>query len=140
MLPSIPGPPSLVLLLPSVDRLRALVCRGEKCVVAAQSEFPDPAAEAGFGALPAGLAEVGEIAKAGLLRRDEQKIVVVFSAEPARAPAQVVFERSATPASKVLVTTCFSGGSLTSAFGRLHGSLGSAQPSSIAVGARLASL
>src|ERR1700744_2574504 len=44
------------------------------------------------------------------------------------------------PASKVLVTTCFRGGSLTSALGKLHGSSGLAQPSSIAVGARLDSL
>ena len=45
-----------------------------------------------------------------------------------------------TPASKVRVTTCLSGGSLTSAFGKLQGSVGSEQPSSIDVGERLASL
>lgn len=78
-----------------VDDLRALVRRGNKCVIAAEGEFAGPRTEAGFGALPARLAEVGEIAEAGLFRCDEQKIVVICSTEPARAPAQIAFERSA---------------------------------------------
>jgi hypothetical protein len=44
------------------------------------------------------------------------------------------------PASSVRETTCFSGGSLTSAFGRLQGSLGLEQPISVEEGARLLSL
>src|SRR5678815_5085652 len=42
-----------------------------------------------------------------------------------------------TPASTVRVTTCFNGGSPASTFGSLHGEFGSAQPSSIDVGALL---
>lgn len=38
-----------------------------------------------------GVAEVREIAKAGLFRCDKEKIVIVFRPEPACAPAQVTF-------------------------------------------------
>ena len=38
-----------------------------------------------------------------------------------------------TPASQVSVTTCWSGGSLANAFGKLQGLAGSAQPSSMDV-------
>jgi hypothetical protein len=40
----------------------------------------------------------------------------------------------------VRATTCFSGGSLAKSFGSPHGTSGFAQPSSMTVGARLASL
>src|SRR5580692_3573846 len=73
-------------------RLRALVGCIEKCVVPAESEMLNSAAEAYFCSLPARPSEVRVVTEAGLFRCHEQKIVVVLSPEPADVPAQIVFQ------------------------------------------------
>src|SRR5512135_618703 len=75
----------------AVNRLSTLIRRVQKGVIAPDREMLDPGADVGFHSLAARLAEVGEIAEAGLLGCDEQKIVVVLSPEPPGAPAQVIF-------------------------------------------------
>src|SRR5713226_7872763 len=73
---------------------------------------------------------------------DTNRMSLWFCAQNHPAPhdrcADVAAPR--TPISNVRVMTWSSGGSPASAFGRLHGLLGSAQPNSIVVGARLPSL
>src|SRR5215467_2495565 len=54
---------------PSIDGLRALVCRAHIRIVTAQGQAPKVAAHARLYSLPARLAEIREITEAGLLRR-----------------------------------------------------------------------
>ena len=141
---SMPGCPasalSFVLLLPPSMRLRTLIGRIQEGVVAPRTPVPPILPKLQFDPIPARLAEVEEVAESGLLRSHKKQVVIVLTEEVVGAPVKRAPSLLRIPTSNVRETTCLSGGSLTSAFGKLHGSLGSAQPSSIDVGARLASL
>src|ERR1700730_539873 len=91
-------------------------------------------------AFPARIADVVKVACVGTCG-DELDVVAIKGAKNVGAPVRrrsARFPRS--PSSSVCATTCFRSGSLAKSFGNPQGCSGFAHPSSMTLGARLASL
>ena len=145
MLPSSPGYPASAQVVGVVRRavhsLGALVGGREKSPIEAPGDPPDAPIEIGIESLPLRFGEVLEISGASLRRSDEKDIVAILGPKRAHIPIQIVEERNLRlpaqagfPGIRDHLLERRIGGQR---IGQAAGCAGSAQPSSMDVGARL---